>query len=308
MQRYEGGPPVSLVSFNDLMAEAERGRYAVGYFESWDQESLLAVADAAEAARSPVLLGFSGIYLLHPERRTTEHLGDYAALGLEVCRRLAVPACLVFNESPHFEAVLEAARLGFGLVMFTDERLALEQQAEQVARVVEQAHRVRAAVEGEMTALPGVAGELGRLPEDLHLSDPDAARRFVERTGVDALAVNIGQAHLHGRREVRLNLERLAELHRAVAVPLVLHGASSVAREDLEQAVASGIRKINVGSVLKRTYFETLRSACLRVGKHYNPYEVVGSGLPADVLTAARLALQKTVEDLLGLIGSAGRG
>jgi fructose/tagatose bisphosphate aldolase len=299
---------VSLVSFRDLMADAERGRYAVGYFESWDQESLLAVADAAEAARSPVLLGFSGIYLLHPGRRSREHLGDYAALGLEVCRRLEVPACLVFNESPHFEAVLEAARLGFGLVMFSDERLGFEEQAEQVARAAEQAHREKAAVEGEMTALPGMAGELGRLPEDLRLSDPDAARRFAERTGVDALAVNIGQAHLHGRREVRLNLERLAELRRAVGVPLVLHGASSVIRQDLEQAVASGIRKINVGSVLKRTYFETLRGACLRAGKRYNPYEVVGSGLPADVLTSARLSLQKTVEDLLGLIGSAGRG
>jgi tagatose 1,6-diphosphate aldolase GatY/KbaY len=192
--------------------------------------------------------------------------------------------------------------------MFSDERLGFEEQAEQVARAAEQAHREKAAVEGEMTALPGMAGELGRLPEDLRLSDPDAARRFAERTGVDALAVNIGQAHLHGRREVRLNLERLAELRRAVGVPLVLHGASSVIRQDLEQAVASGIRKINVGSVLKRTYFETLRGACLRAGKRYNPYEVVGSGLPADVLTSARLSLQKTVEDLLGLIGSAGRG
>lgn len=299
---------MSLVSFNELMAEAERGRYAVGYFESWNLESLQAVADAAEAARSPVLLGFSGIYLLHPQRKSREHLGDYAALGLEVCRRLAVPACLVFNESPHFESVVEAARLGFGLVMFSDERLGFEQQAERVARVVEQAHRVPAAVEAEMAALPGVAGELGRLPEDLRLSDPEAARGFVERTGVDALAVNIGQAHLHGRRRVRLDLERLAELRRAVPVPLVLHGASSVAREDLAQAAALGLRKINVGSVLKRAFFETLRLACLQVRKSYNPYEVLGSGLPADVLSAARLALQKIVEELLGLFGSAGRG
>jgi ketose-bisphosphate aldolase len=298
---------MSLVSFHELMTGAERGRYAVGYFESWNLESLQAVADAAEAARSPVLLGFSGIYLLHPERQRREHLGDYAALGLETCRRLAVPACLVFNESPHFEGVLQAVELGFGLVMFTDERLGFEEQAEQVRRVVERAHRASVAVEGEPAALPGVAGELDRAPEDLRLSDPETAGDFVERTGVDALAVNIGQAHLHGRRRVPLNLERLEELRRAVPVPLVLHGASSIAREDLARAIGLGIRKINVGSVLKLTCFEALRRACNRVRGGYNPYEVMGSGLPADVLTAARLALQETVEDLLGLFGSAGK-
>jgi ketose-bisphosphate aldolase len=298
---------MALVPFNELLAEAERGRYAVGYFESWNLESLLAVADAAEAACSPVLLGFSGIYLLHPERECREHLGDYAALGLETCRRLAVPACLVFNESPHFEGVLEAVGHGFGMVMFTDERLSFEEQTEQVRRIVEQAHQVSVAVEGELTALPGVAGELERAPEDLRLSDPEAARGFVERTGVDALAVNIGQAHLHGCRQVRLNLQRLTELRRAVPVPLVLHGASSIHRDDLVAAVGLGIRKINVGSVLKRTYFETLRRASAKVGGEYNPYEVMGSGLSADVLTTARQALRKTVEELMHLFGSAGK-
>lgn len=83
---------MALVSFQDLMAAAADGRYAVGYFESWNLESLLAVADAAEAMRSPVLLGFSGIYLPDPERIAREPLPAYAAMGLEVCRGLRVPA------------------------------------------------------------------------------------------------------------------------------------------------------------------------------------------------------------------------
>ena len=285
-----------LASFAELMTDAERGGYAIGYFESWNLESLLAVCDAAEATHTPVLLGFSGIYLPHPGRVVREQLSLYAALGLEAIRGLSVPACLVFNESPDFEWVLEAILRGFGLVMFSDETLSSEGQVERVRRVVRAAHEVGVAVEGEAEALPGVGSELSTLPDDLHLTDPDRARDFVERTGVDAFAVNVGQAHLHERRRVRLNLAHVAVLKQALKVPLVLHGASSVDRADLIDAIRLGIRKINVGSALKRAYFEALRQAAAQAGDDYNPYEVVGSGLAGDVLTAGRVALQKTVE------------
>jgi fructose/tagatose bisphosphate aldolase len=124
---------------------------------------------------------------------------------------------------------------------------------------------------------------------------------------VDAFAVNVGQAHLHGRRRVRLNLARLAELKQSLTVPLVLHGASSVDRADLTEAIRLGIRKINVGSGLKRAYFEAVRRAAAQAGEDYNPYEVVGSGLAGDVLTAGRVALRKTVEEWMRAFGSAGR-
>ncbi len=298
---------MSLVAFKDLMKEAERGGYAVGYFESWNLESLQAVADAAEVMRAPVILGFSGIYLPHPARQAKETLSVYAAFGIEVCRRLSVPSCLLFNESPHFDWVGEAIDLGFSLVMYTDENLGLEEQTKQVSRIVEKAHRVGVAVEGELTSLPGIGGELVVAPEGTRGDDPAVARSFVEETGVDAFAVNIGQAHLHGRRERRLDMARLSELRNHVPVPLVLHGATSVSHADLKEAIRLGIRKINVGSVLKRTYFEAVRGACSRVGEDYNPYEVVGSGLDKDVLIAGRVALQRTVQELMTLFGSAGR-
>jgi fructose/tagatose bisphosphate aldolase len=295
---------MSFEKFNTLMEAARRGSYAVGYYESWDLESLQAVADAAEARRSPVLLGFSGVYLHHPERLTNEPLGDYAALGNEVCRRVSVPACLVYNESPHFGRVMEAIDCNFGLVMYSaeDERL-----AERVREVVEYAHPRGVAVEAEMTALPGVAGELSRAPEVVPVTNPALARAFVEQTGIDALAVNVGQAHVHGREEVALDLTALSELSKAVRVPMVLHGATSVRRADLQAAIHLGIRKVNFGSILKRTYFEALRSVIAGTGERYNPYEVVGSGLKNDVLTQARLAMQKVVEDFMVLLGSAGK-
>jgi fructose/tagatose bisphosphate aldolase len=145
------------------------------------------------------------------------------------------------------------------------------------------------------------------MPGNLHLSRAETARDFVERTGVDAFAVNIGQAHLHGRGEVRLDLSLLAEIKAAVSVPLVLHGASSVCAGDVRAAVRGGIRKINVGSILKQTYFEAMRAACREVGEGYNPYEVIGSGLSSDVLVAGRQALKAKVEELMKLFGSAGQ-
>ena len=88
---------MALVPFAELMQDAARGSYAVGYFESWNLESLLAAADAAEATRSPVLLCFSGIYLPHPQRKTRETLSVYHALAHAVAQKISVPACLVFN-------------------------------------------------------------------------------------------------------------------------------------------------------------------------------------------------------------------
>ncbi len=298
-----------LVAFGELMTEAARGHYAVGYFESWNLESLMAVADAAEAVHSPVLLGFSGIYLPHPERVVREPLSAYAAMGLESCRSLSVPSALVFNESPHLEPVLEAIDLGFGLVMFSDENLDLTSQTSRVAQVVKAAHRQRVAVEGEVAALPGIGGGLAEaVEEEMHLTDLDSARDFLDQTGVDALAVNVGQVHLHGRREVGLDLAHLEALNRALPVPLVLHGATSVRRQDLVEAIQLGVCKINVGSLLKQVYLQALRRACAAVEEpSSNPYEVVGSGLAADVLIPGRLAVQHAVEELMVLFGSAGK-
>jgi ketose-bisphosphate aldolase len=296
-----------LVPFKSLLADAARDGYAIGYFESWNMESLQAVADASESMDSPVLLGFSGIFLEHSQRLVKEHLSVYAALGQEVCRRLKTPACLVYNESPHFERVVEAIELGFGLVMFSNRNLSFDEQADRVGEIVAIAHRAGVAVEGEPMALPGVGGELLIAPDDVNLTIPRIARTFVERTGIDALAVNVGQVHLHGRSEVRLDLSRLKDLRQTIDVPLVLHGGSSISRTDLQAAIRLGVRKINVGSVLKRTYLEGLRLGLEELGGNFNPYEVVGSGLAEDVLVKGRLALQKVVEDWMCLFGSAGK-
>ena len=139
------------------------------------------------------------------------------------------------------------------------------------------------------------------------MTDPARAREFAEATRVDSIAVNVGQAHLHGRGEVRLDLDRVSALKRAVNVPLALHGATSVSRKDLREAIQRGARKINVGSALKRACIEAMRASLAAAGSEYNPYEVVGSGLPNDVMVACREAVRGVARDYIELFGSAGK-
>lgn len=298
---------MATVPFSRLMDDAARHSYAVGYFESWNMESLLAVADAAEATRSPVILGFSGVALPRKDRPLPEHLADYAALGRAVCDRLSVPACLLFNECPDVDWVLAAVRSGFGMVMFADEAMGYDDLVQVTRRVCAEAHAAGVAVEGEPHALPGVAGDLSVAPAERHLADPRRVAQFVRSTGVDAVAVNVGQAHIHGRGEVGLDLDLVEALGRAVDVPLVLHGATSVRREDLRAAVAAGVRKINVGSALKKAWLAGLREGLAAARPDDNPYEVVGSGLPRDAMAGCRRAVREVTEGYMELFGCAGR-
>jgi fructose/tagatose bisphosphate aldolase len=294
-----------LVPFPDLLAGA---RHAVGYFESWSLESLLAVADAAEAQRAPVILGFSGIYLPHPDRLATDQLAPYASMALAVCHAASVPTALLFNESPNRAWVSNAVRLGFNAVMYSNDAETGPAARDAIAALVHEAHAAGVAVEAEMEAVPGVAGGLIDADAPVRgLTDPDSASAFVECTGIDALAINVGQKHLHGRSMVGLDL-RLVETLAGLPVPLVLHGASSVERDDLVESIKLGVAKINVGSRLKQAYFGALRQAAIDAGEQPdNPYETIGSGLAGDVLMRGRLAMQREVERLMALFGSSGR-
>jgi len=287
------------------MSDAQRGRYAVGYFESWNLDSIMAVADAAESMRAPVVLGVSGIYLPHPERRVRDPLSHHAAIGLDVCRRLSVPACLLFNESPHLNWVHAALELGFNLVMFRDHGLTRALQIQVTQGLVSSARQYGVAVEAEIHPWNGVAGDPKPLDGGRMIEKHEAAD-FIERTGVDAIVVTIGQCRCQAHRPARLDLRRIAELGQ-LPVPLVLNGAASIHRDDLRAAVEHGIRKINVGGQLKHVYFEALRQACAGVGSDDEPREIVGSGLENDVLVAARLAMQNAVESWMDVIGSAGK-
>ena len=144
-------------------------------------------------------------------------------------------------------------------------------------------------------------------PAALSLTGPDEAARFVEQTGVDSLAVSLGQVHLHGRAKLELDLDRLAAIRGKVGVPLVLHGATSVDDGSIQAGIRIGLRKINVGSALRRAFFAGVKSKIAQVGEDYNPYEVLGSGRGDDLMLAGKLAMKSVVKEKILLFGSAGQ-
>ena len=295
------------IPFKELMDDAEDQQYAVGYFESWNLESLLAVCDAAEAMKSPVIIGFSGIDLPNYERVVKNTLSLYATLVKEASSKLSVPVCTIFNESPYFNLVMESIDHKFGLVMLTNDELSFEEQIKQIKIVVNKAHANSVAVEGEIESPSGLGDSLITIPKEIKFTNIDLAKSFVDKTGIDSFAINIGQVHTIGNEKVHLDFSNLKRLKKDISVPLVLHGASSVHDADIVEAIKLGIRKINVGRVLKQTYFEALKSEIVKIDSDYDPYKVVGSGLDSDVLNSARIKLQKEIEGLMKLFGSKGK-
>ncbi|HVW67719.1 MAG TPA: class II fructose-bisphosphate aldolase, partial [Steroidobacteraceae bacterium] len=232
---------MSLESIAALMQHAQRHSYAVGYFESWNLESLQGVIDAAEQSRAPLIIGFNGEFL---SRRPGASVGDidlYAALGVAAAARATVPCGFIFNECSNDAWVEYAMGAGFNLVMPADPEAGLDAYTQRVSRLTKLAHARGVAVEAEIDELP-----CGDTPGAA--SDPDVAARFVAETGVDMLAVSVGNEHIRLEGSAPLDLDRLERIRRRVKIPLVLHGGSGIEAGSLKAAVAAGIRKVNYGT------------------------------------------------------------
>jgi ketose-bisphosphate aldolase len=288
----------------ELFARARAAGYALGYFESWNLESLQGVIDAAEQTRSPVIIGFNGEFLTLPERSTRENLGWYGALGRAAAQAASVPCGLIFNECPIEAEVRQAALAGFNLVMLASGDRTYEDYLRQVAGLVPYAHAHGAAVEAEIGELP--SGDSGKIVMD-HASqtDPDLAAQFVMDTQVDLLSVSVGNVHvlLDGQRD--LDLERLASIRERVSVPLGLHGGTGIPPASLREAIRLGVAKVAYGTYLKQRYLSAVRQAL--GGPEINPHKLLGMGGPEDVLAAARLAVKEAVLERIESLGCCGK-
>jgi ketose-bisphosphate aldolase len=293
-----------LVPIPQLIARAQSGSYAIGYFESWNFESLSGVIDAAEQSGSPIIIGFNGDFLSRPERGAAERLSWYGALGKAAAVNAKVPVGFIFNECPRDEWVMRACDEGFNLVMPSDPAAPYEEYVRRVSAVVAHARARGVAVEAEIGELPcGESGEIvnhGTLP-----TDPAQAADFARRTQVDLLAVSVGNIHIMIAGEQDLDLELLGKIHKATPVPLVLHGGSGISGDSLKQAAALGVVKVNYGTYLKQWYLDAIRewlpqAAC-------NPHEVLGIGGNEDMMVAGRLAVRDAVLSRIELLGCCGK-
>jgi fructose/tagatose bisphosphate aldolase len=210
-----------------------------------------------------------------------------------------VPCSLIFNECPWDARVLEAIDAGFNLVMPADPKCPYDEYVQRVQRIVRYAHERHVAVEAELGEL--ACGAAGRVDGGGQLTDPELAARFVEDTGVDLLAVSVGNVHIQVRGEAGLDLDHLATLHRRLPVPLVLHGGTGIATDSLREALRLGVVKVNYGTYLKQRYLQAVRAALtLRLT---NPHELLGLGGKSDVMVAGRRAVCAAVLERIGMLG-----
>ena len=287
------------------LVEAARARsYALGYFESWNLESLQGVLDAAEATRSPTVIGFNGAFLSGKERRAEERLQWYARLGRVAAETATVPCGLIFNECPDDDWVMLAATAGFNLVMPADPSAGPVDYTRRVKAITAHAHRHGAAVEAELGELP--CGDSGQAVANGDRTDPEAAARFVRETRVDLLAVSVGNVHIMvcGRQE--LDLAALERIHRQIPdVPLVLHGGTGIGSDSIKHAIGLGVVKVNYGTYLKQRYAAAVRAALSR--DPVNPHELYGIGGDYDVMVTGRLAVRDAVLERIESLGCCGK-
>lgn len=292
-----------LVAMTQLLAEARGGGYAVCYCESWNLESLQAVVEAAEETGSPVITGFNGGFLCHPERSTPEKLAYYAGVTLAL-RETSVPVALLLNETDDSSQIERGIRMGFNAVMVENERLEPAAYRELVRRTVGLAHAAGASVEAALGHLPDASGGNHH---DAEITDPAAARSFTRDTGIDALGVSVGNVHILTRGKVPIDLGALARVRDAVQVPLVLHGGTGIAPEQITPCVRLGVAKINFGTGLKQVYLAAVQEALARYREPMSPHPFIGMGGTDDILMAGREAVKQKVRELMTLCSSAGR-
>ncbi len=296
-----------LLAMTRLLQHALDHGYAVGYFEAWNLESLLAVKDAAERTGSPVIIGFNGRFLGNRNRRVKENVHHYGSLGKAVAEQSAVPMSLILNEADDPSLLLEGLKAGFNVIMHDHEGCTLQQSIQINTSLVKAARSAGAEVEAEIGELP--SADIGENTiRGGSKTDPAEALRFVEETGVDALAVAVGNVHMLEGRKSSLDLSLIRELRRRIRVPLVLHGGTGLNAEDLKQAISAGICKVNVGTMLRRTYINSLKGYFQQHEvERIDPGEVTSDGGKRDMLAQARADISEEVARLITTFGCAGK-
>jgi ketose-bisphosphate aldolase len=290
-----------LVPFNDLLADAQAGGYAVGYFEAWDIYSLEAVLEAAEAEDSPVILGFGGV-MMEPAWFDGGGLERLGALGLAATRTAKVPVSFILNEVTTFAQIVRGIRAGFNVVMLDTSELPYAENVRATRQVVHAAHAVGVGVEAEVGELPDASGEMGGGAG--RLTDPDEAARFVDETGIDTLAVSIGNVHTLTDGKATIDLDHLKAIHQAVPVPLVIHGGTGFPEEVISDVIELGVAKFNFGAVLKQAFLDGLKDAVAALPSSVAIHQVLGSRKNADVLEHGKARMRQEVSRRIRLMQS----
>ena len=227
-----------LVTLQEIIGMAEAGNYAIPAFNVYNIETVMGVIKAAEEQKSPVIMQ------VYP-RLLNQEVGYYLSpVIVAAAEKATVPVCFHLDHSPSESEVMKALRWGATGIMLDGSAYPFEENVALTKHIVETCSAIGVEVEGEL-------GHVGSVNDDAmeEYTDPQEAAEFVKRTGVCCLAVLIGNAHGHYKKEPKLDIERLKAIREATGgIPLVLHGGSGIPDEQVKAAIKAGIRKMNIGT------------------------------------------------------------
>lgn len=273
---------------SELLTAARAGGYAIGAFNVYNLEGILAVIAAAETEEAPVILQ------LHP---ASLHHGGPPLLAAcqSAVRETRVPAAVHLDHSPREEDISTALAAGVRSLMADGSALSLAENTKFTREMARLAHGSGASVEAELGRLSGSEDTLSVEAREAKMTDPALAAEFVATTGADSLAVCIGNVHGAYAGEPRLDFARLAAIRESVDVPLVLHGASGLPEATIRRCIELGTSKFNVNTELRAAYLESLRDS------------LAGSLELLDVIKSAVTAMKIVVQEKLRFFGSVGK-
>ncbi len=227
-----------LVSLKEIIDMAENGGFAIPAFNVYNTETVMGVIKAAEEEKAPVIIQ------VYP-RLLNEEVGYYLCPAIvAAARKASVPVCFHLDHGPSEMEVQKALRWGATGIMYDGSVHPLDKNIENTKHIVDICGSIDVSVEGEL-------GHVGSVNDDAmeEFTDPQEAAEFVKKTGVCCLAVLIGNAHGHYKKEPKLDIERVKAIREATGgIPLVLHGGSGIPDEQVKAAIKAGIRKMNIGT------------------------------------------------------------
>ena len=233
-----------LVNLNEVLLPAKKGKYAVGLFNAVNLELARGIINAAECAQSPVIMGTAEVLLPYgPLEEVSYYL-------IPMAKKANVPVVVHFDHGLTKEACIKALELGFSSIMYDCSTDSYEENIRKVKEMAEIAHSYGATIEGE---LGHVGDNEGSAEGSSHLADPSKfftdpkqAKDYVQKTGVDALAIAVGNAHGAYKLPPKLDFERIRTIAKTIDVPLVLHGGSGLTDNDFRRGIQEGISKVNI--------------------------------------------------------------
>jgi fructose-bisphosphate aldolase class II len=296
------------------MVPARKNGYAVGAFNVQNLESMQAVAEAAVEEKSPAILQIT------PSVIKYAGLPYISGLVKTAAQLSPVPLTMHLDHGEDFDTASKCVEAGFTSVMIDGSFLKFDENVTLTKRVVDIAHPKGVSVEAELGKLAGIE-ERSVEEKEAILTDPKTAVEFVEKTGVDTLAVAIGTSHgaYKFKSESKLDIERLRTISQIISIPLVLHGASSVPQwliekatkygaslggakgipeEELKKAISFGIAKINIDTDLRLAFTATVREVLANSPKEFDPRKILGP---------AKEAMKEVAKSKMRLFGSSGR-